>query len=301
MKNVIIAGCNGLIGNALTKFLLNQNDYIIYGFDIHKEPSIIHKNLIYHSQYIYDSKYIYEVLPHHIDEIYHLIGNPCPSKYLKNPTECITNNFFSTNAMLEVAHYYKAKIFIASSSEVYDDFYEIMSECDIGSINLLDDRVCYKESKRIEEVLALSFYKQFKTDVRIGRIFNCYGTYLSEDTRFIARIVNAIKNNSEIVIYGDGNQKRSYCYIDDTINGIMTLMTKKCRFPVNIGNPYEYYSVNEVIKIFEEVIGFTIKTKHENNIDMIGPAYRRPDITLIKSLGWEPKVNLKEGLKKILL
>ena len=289
--NVLVTGSSGLIGRELTKQLLCKGN-IVYGVDI-SQSVIKHKNYI-HSYSILDEKY---------DKIFHLMGYPCPADYLNNP---MTTIFKTIEAFKNVSLYAKksqADFIVASSSEVYADenFDHDMKENSLGVIPLEHPRACYKELKRILEVLTHSYKRETKNNAKIIRVFNSYGKYHKYDTRFIPQLINCAKTNSVFTIYGNGEQKRSYCHVSDTVKGILLYSDSNMSCPVNIGNPYEEYSVNEVIKIFEEVIGFTIKTKHENNIDMIGPAYRRPDITLIKSLGWEPKVNLKEGSKKILL
>lgn len=286
-KNVLITGSSGLIGRALCARLLNDN-HAVFGLDT--RPSIIeHENYTHaHSLNIFNSIFF--------DEIYHLSGDPCPSIYLKNPYGIMVSAANNLQQVFEIAKVMKSKMFIASSSEIYGDTDNEMVEENTGVINPLDPRSCYKETKRFMEVMALSFQRQYNIDVKIGRIFNTYGSSNEADTRIISSFIYNILNKKQIIVYGDGEQKRSYCYVDDTVEGIIVLMNSKYNTPTNIGNPNETYSVNEVITILNAIFNKKISVKHKNITEMIGPKYRLPNIDKMKKLKWEPQISLHQGI-----
>jgi len=293
MKRILVTGSNGIIGRILVARLLDQGN-LVYGCDFN--PTIVDCEDRY-KHYMCDAKKL-PLLD--LDEIYHLVGDPCPSKYLINPTECISNVINSTYSMMNMATTNQAKIFIASSSEVYADSNELMIEEDTGNIDLLNPRSCYKESKRMVEVIATGYKNQFNTDIRIGRIFNTYGESNDNDTRAIPAFIHAIKNDKPIILYGSGSQVRSFCYVEDTVEGMLTLMNSDVTTAVNIGNPKEAYTINAVLEILTKIMNkdFTIINSDEQ--DMIGPIYRRPDTTIINRLGWKAIYSLEEGLRKII-
>jgi len=293
MKRILVTGSNGVIGRSLVNTFLSQG-CLVYGCDI--EESLIDDR--YYNHYKCDASLLPDI---QVDEIYHLVGDPCPSKYLINPVGCISNVLISTYHILNMAIKNEAKVFIASSSEVYADTYDNMIENNTGNIDLLDPRSCYKESKRMVEVIATSYQNQFGVDIRIGRIFNTYGESNKGDTRAIPSFMESFRNNIPIILYGDGSQKRSFCYIDDTVKGILTLMDNDYSFPVNIGNKNELYSINEVLKIMSTIYNKPIPRIIPSEYpSMIGTLYRRPDTTLINDMGWVATTTLEKGLQLLI-
>jgi nucleoside-diphosphate-sugar epimerase len=286
----IVTGASGLIGRAMVSHLLSCGKRVI-GYDILPAP-ILHDNY-YHIQARISGSLDISVP---FNEIYYLIGDPCPSSYLQSPADSMVNAINTIIPILDSAVENSAKVFIASSSEVYGEFIDPMVEDDIGYIDIYDPRACYKESKRYIETLTNAYISQYGLNARIGRIFNTYGYYNTSDTRFIKNIIDCIKLRVPIKVYGDGTQRRSYCWIYDTIYGIMEIMRSKYIGPFNIGNPEENFSTLEVIMMVENILGNTIDIIYDDNSDMVGHKYRIPDISRIMNIGWKPRTRLKDGI-----
>jgi UDP-glucuronate decarboxylase len=234
-----------------------------------------------------------------VDEIYNLACPASPPKYQIDPIFTLKTNFIGTMNLLELAIQKKSKILLASTSEIYGEpEVSPQSETYRGNVNTLGIRSCYDEGKRIAETLMMDYHRQFNVNTRIVRIFNTYGPNMDKyDGRVVTNLIRQMINNEDITIYGDGTQTRSFCYIDDLLEGIIRLMASEYHYPVNIGNTNEI-TVNELSNILLDMIETKSKITflplpHDD------PTNRRPDITLAnKILGWEPKVELKNGLEK---
>jgi UDP-glucuronate decarboxylase len=242
-----------------------------------------------------------------IDEIYHLASIASPPKYKKYPIETLNVNVLGTKNMLDLAVKNGAKFLLTSTSEVYGDPLEHpQKESYFGNVNTVGSRSCYDESKRCAETYVYEYRRKYfdgvKGDFKICRIFNTYGPYMDiDDGRVITNIIKRIIENKSIIIYGDGSQTRSFCYIDDMIDGILSLMDSNISGPINLGNPDTECTMNELVSIFETVIGFKYIKTHEPRTEN-DPMLRKPDIQIArKLLGFNPTIGLEEGLHKTIL
>ena len=234
-----------------------------------------------------------------VDKIWHLACPASPIHYQLNPINTAKILFIGTNNMLELAKKLNARFLFASSSEVYGNpTIHPQPESYMGNVNNLGKRSCYEEGKRIAETLCSDYMKIHNVEVRIARIFNTYGPGMSiTDGRVVSNlIINALKNEP-MTIYGDGKQTRSFCFVDDLIDALISIMQCDHSKPINLGNPYEI-SIIELAKL--------IKVKTLSNSEFIfrslpedDPIQRSPDIKQAKNLlGWKPSTSLSKGLEK---
>ena len=234
-----------------------------------------------------------------VDRIWHLACPASPQYYLKNPLETSKSNFLGTLNMLNLAKELNIKIFFASSSEVYGDpFKHPQDESYNGNVNPIGVRSCYEEGKRIAESLCFDYQRLFKTNICVARIFNTYGPKMKyNDGRVISNFINQALNNQPLTIYGNGNQTRSFCYIDDLVECLIKLMNSTFSGPINIGNDEEI-SINQLgYLINKKIRNYNLILKKDIQID--DPQIRKPDLNLIKRLiNWEPETSLEEGLEK---
>jgi len=235
-----------------------------------------------------------------VDQIYNLACPASPPHYQYNPIKTTKTSVMGAINCLGLAKRIKARVFQASTSEVYGDpSVHPQPESYWGNVNPIGRRSCYDEGKRVAETLFFDYHRENKVDIRIVRIFNTYGPRMHpNDGRVVSNfIVQALKGEN-ITVYGDGQQTRSFCYVDDLIEGFVRLMNQTATVgPVNIGNPGEF----TMLELAEQVLKLT-KSKSKivhKSLPADDPKQRRPDITLAqKHLKWEPKVPLAEGLKK---
>ena len=235
-----------------------------------------------------------------MDEIYNLACPASPIHYQFDPVQTTKVNVSGSINMLGLAKRVKAKIFQASTSEVYGDpDVHPQPESYLGRVNPVGIRACYDEGKRCAETLFFDYYRQHGLRIKVARIFNTYGPRMHpNDGRVVSNFIIQALKNEPITVNGKGTQTRSFCYVDDLVEGIILFMNSvdDLTGPVNLGNPEEY-SIYELAEIIIELIG----SKSEiifNDLPIDDPKKRRPDITLAKNkLGWEPKVRLEDGLK----
>jgi len=233
-----------------------------------------------------------------VDQIYHLACPASPVHYQYNPIKTIKTNVLGTINALGLAKRLKARILLASTSEVYGDpDVHPQTESYWGNVNTIGIRSCYDEGKRVAETLAFDYHRQNGVDIRVVRIFNTYGSRMLEnDGRVVSNFVVQALKGIPLTIYGDGSQTRSFCYVSDLVEGIIRLMNSDRLGPMNLGNPGEY-TILELAQIIQEMVNPEAKLKYEP-LPQDDPKQRQPDITLAKSwLGWEPTIPLREGLK----
>ena len=236
-----------------------------------------------------------------VDEIYNLACPASPVHYQHNPTQTIKTSVYGAINMLGLAKRTGAKILQASTSEVYGDPHvHPQPESYWGNVNPIGPRSCYDEGKRCAETLFSDYHQQYGLEIKIARIFNTYGPRMHpNDGRVVSNFVVQALNDEPITIYGDGNQTRSFCYVDDLITGLIRLMDSDgdTTGPINLGNPAEF-SMQELANL---VINLT-KSKSDitnNPLPIDDPKQRQPDISLaIKKLKWQPEIELIEGLSK---
>jgi len=235
-----------------------------------------------------------------VDRIYNLACPASPVHYQYNPVKTTKTSVMGTINMLGLAKRVKARILQASTSEVYGDpRVHPQREAYWGNVNCIGPRSCYDEGKRVAETLMMDYYRQNNVDIKIVRIFNTYGPRMAEhDGRVVSNFIVQALKGKDITIYGNGTQTRSFCYVDDLIEGMVMMMdTENFVGPVNLGNPNEF-TMLELAEKIKDITGSKSKLVFKP-IPQDDPTQRQPDISLaMDKLGWEPKVDLNEGLGK---
>jgi UDP-glucuronate decarboxylase len=300
-KRILITGGAGFIGSNLCEKLLNYGHKIICVDNLLTGNIKNIEHLFENSNFKFINHNIinYLEIDEEIDEIYNLACPASPPKYQKYPIETLKCNFNGILNLLELAKIKKAKFLQSSTSEIYGDpQINPQHEEYRGNVNTIGIRSCYDEGKRVAETLIMEYHSKFNVDTRIARIFNTYGPKMDKnDGRVVSNLINQALNNSPLTLYGNGEQTRSFCYIDDQIDGLIKLMNSDYIYPVNIGNPYE---IN--MKQLAETI---LKLTKSNSVIVYkelpsdDPTNRKPDISRAKNiLNWDPKYVLEKGLMK---
>jgi UDP-glucuronate decarboxylase len=298
-KRIVVTGGAGFLGSNLCKKLLEQKHEVICVDNFYCSS----KENIYE---LFDFKN-FELLRHDItlplyvecDEIYNLAAPASPKNYQLNPVQTIKTCVHGSINMLGLAKRTKAKILQASTSEIYGDP-EIhpQNESYLGRVNINGPRACYDEGKRSAETLFYCYHHQFGIDVRVARIFNTYGPKMAlQDGRVVSNFIISALKNEPLTVFGDGSQTRSFCYVNDMVEGLETLMSMSNFYsPVNIGNPSEI-TIAELARKIIDLTGSSSKVEFRN-LPIDDPLRRRPDISLAeKKLCWTPKTDLVHGLK----
>jgi UDP-glucuronate decarboxylase len=301
LKRILVTGGAGFLGSHLCDRLVAQGHDVICldNFFTSQKHNVSH--LL--------PKPNFELIRHdvvtpiflEVDEIYNLACPASPVHYQYNPVKTVKTSVMGAINMLGLAKRTRAKILQASTSEVYGEpSVHPQPEGYWGNVNPIGIRACYDEGKRCAETLFFDYYRSNHVNVRVIRIFNTYGPRMHPyDGRVVSNFILQALTGQDITIYGDGKQTRSFCYVDDLIDGMMRMMNGPDTFigPVNIGNPGEF-TMLELAQQVLELTGSKAKISHMTR-PKDDPSQRRPDITLAKKhLGWEPKVPLKEGLSK---
>jgi len=300
-KHSLITGGAGFLGSHLCKRLLdNGHDVVcVDNFFTGTKDNIIplldnpHFEIIRHD--ITFPLYI------EVDEIYNLACPASPVNYQYDPVQTTKTSVHGAINMLGLAKRVKAKIFQASTSEVYGDPQIHPQREDYwGHVNPIGLRSCYDEGKRCAETLFFDYYRQHNLRIKVARIFNTYGPNMHpNDGRVVSNFIMQALQNKPITIYGDGNQSRSFCYVDDLIEVFIRFMNTSDDFtgPINTGNPCEF-TIKELAEKIIELTGSRSKLEYKA-LPNDDPVQRQPDISLAKErLGWEPTIQLEEGLKK---
>lgn len=298
MKTILITGGAGFIGSNLCKRLIKDN--IVICLDNLSTGDMTNiMPLLENPNFKFIEHDIINPIDIEIDEIYNLACPASPVHYQKDSLQTLKTCVFGIYNLLELAKKYNAKILQSSTSEVYGNpLIHPQNEDYFGNVNINGPRSCYDEGKRCAETFMSDYHKQYDVNIKIARIFNTYGKNMRQDDgRVISNFIVQALSNKEITIYGDGSQTRSYCYIDDLIDGLIKLMESNISTPINLGNPFEY----SILKT-AEIIMSKIETKSQivfKKLPQDDPIKRKPDITKAKKeLIWEPKISLNEGLDK---
>ena len=301
MKTVLVTGGAGFIGSNLCSRLLQENNYVIC-------VDNLFTGSIQNINHLLDNKYfrfihhdIINPLPieQDIDQIYNMACPASPPKYQIDPIYTLKVNFQGMMNLLELAKVKNATILQSSTSEIYGEpQISPQHENYRGNVNTIGIRSCYDEGKRITETLMMDYHKKYGVDIRIARIFNTYGPNMDKnDGRVVSNFINQALNNEDITLYGTGNQTRSFCYIDDQIDGLIKLMNSSYVYPINIGNPHEI-TVMELATLIIQLTHTKSKIVY-NELPSDDPTNRCPDIKKAKEiLRWEPKYILRDGIKK---
>jgi len=300
----LITGGAGFIGTNLCKRLLNDGHKVICVDNLYTGQMRNIEPLMSNPNFKFINHNIIEPLNNEekIDEIYNLACPASPPHYQKDPIFTLQTNFMGMSNMLELAKKNNCKILQASTSEVYGDPLEHpQKESYWGHVNCVGIRSCYDEGKRCAETLCFNYINEYKVDVKIIRIFNTYGPSMDKDDgRVVTNFINQALFDKDITIYGDGKQTRSFQFVDDLIEAMIRVMKTDNTFhgPINLGNPNEF-TIKELAEITLELIKDSKSKIVYEELPQDDPCKRKPDISLAKEkLGWEPKIQLREGLKK---
>lgn len=301
MKTILIAGGAGFIGTNLTKRLLDEDNKIICIDNLHTGKYKNIKDLNSENYKFVEHDIINPIkLDEKIDEIYNLASPASPPHYQGAPLQTIKSNIYGVFNLLELAKKNNAKFLQTSTSEVYGEPLEHpQKESYWGNVNPNGIRSCYDESKRCAESICMNYYREYDTKVKIVRIFNTYGPYMDpNDGRVVTNFIIQALTNENITIYGDGSQTRSFCYVEDMVNGLIKMMaTNEFIGPINLGNPREF----TILELAKRIIKKTKSSSKIINCPLPhdDPTQRKPDISLAKEhLNWEPKIMLDTGLDK---
>lgn len=306
---IIVTGGAGFLGSHLCDKLIERGDQVIC-IDNLITGSI---DNITHLQNSGNFQFIQadagEAFPEDLDfdQIYHLASPASPNKnnpqsYIALPFETMQVNSIGTWSLCEEALKRGAKFLFASTSEIYGDPLEHpQKESYRGNVSTTGPRSVYDESKRFGETVTSAFIRLQKLDGRIIRIFNTYGPRMARDGRVVIEFVNAALQNKPFPIFGDGKQTRSFMFVSDLIDGMMTVMDRGEKGEIyNLGNPNEF-TILELAEIIKKITNASSEVESVESLPEDDPARRCPDITRVKTLGWEPKVELDEGLRKLIV
>ena len=298
MKHLVTGG-GGFVGSHLIDKIINAGEFVycLDNFMTGKHNNIEH--LLGHKNFKLIEHDITNPIDLDIDKIWHLACPASPKHYQKDPIKTTKINFIGTLNMLELALKKNAHIFLASTSEVYGDpEVSPQDESYKGSVNNIGIRSCYDEGKRVAESLCFDYKRVHNINIHVGRIFNTYGPRMSpKDGRVVSNFIVQAISNKDITIYGDGEQTRSFCYVDDLVNGIYKLMYSDITGPLNLGNPNEI-TINQLSAIIRTKINKNLKIIHKP-LPKDDPLKRKPSIELAKKeIDWEPKIDLDDGLDK---
>ena len=298
---ILITGGAGFIGSHLCERLLNDgNDVLcVDNYFTGTKSNIVH--LLDNHQFELMRHDVTFPLYVEVDQIYNMACPASPIHYQYDPVQTTKTSVHGAINMLGLAKRVKARIFQASTSEVYGDpTQHPQQESYWGNVNPIGPRSCYDEGKRCAETLFFDYFRQHNLDIKVGRIFNTYGPRMRpDDGRVISNFIVQALTEKDITVYGKGDQTRSFCYVDDLVEGILRLMTteKGVTGPMNLGNPIEY-TILEIAEIIIDKIGSKSKIIFEP-LPEDDPKQRQPDISFAKSkLDWEPKIHLQDGLEK---
>lgn len=306
-KRILVTGGAGFIGSHMVEVLLKRGHDVICldNFYTGSKENVVHLRDYPHFEILRHD--VIQPLLVEVDEIYNLACPASPVHYQYNPVKTVKTNVMGMINMLGLAKRTRARVLQASTSEVYGEPREHpQTESYWGHVNPVGIRSCYDEGKRVAETLCMDYHRQNHVTVKIIRIFNTYGPRMSEqDGRVVSNFVIQALKNQPLTVYGEGRQTRSFCYVDDLVEGMIRMMEwdhdgqKGHTFPgpVNLGNPHEI----TVMELAEHVLRLTgSKSKIERRpLPSDDPTQRRPDISLAKEkLDWQPQVPLEEGLKK---
>lgn len=301
MKRILVSGGAGFLGSHLCERLLNEGNEVLCVDNLFTGRKVNVHHLMDNKRFEFLRHDVTFPLFVEVDQIYNLACPASPVHYQFDPVQTTKTSVIGAINMLGLAKRLKVRILQASTSEVYGDP-EIHPQPETykGSVNTIGIRACYDEGKRCAETLFFDYHRQHKVDIKVMRIFNTYGPRMHpNDGRVVSNFIVQALRGEDITIFGDGMQTRSFCFVDDLIEGMYRLMNSRPGFtgPVNIGNPGEFTMLELAEKVLQ-ITGSKSKLKFLP-LPQDDPMQRQPVIDLAKKeLGWEPKVQLEEGLTK---
>lgn len=302
MKRILITGAAGFLGSHLSDRFIKEGfdvigmDNLITGDLANIEHLFAHEHFTFYHHDV--SKFVH--VPGELDYILHFASPASPIDYLKMPIQTLKVGSLGTHNLLGLARVKKARVLIASTSEVYGDpLVNPQPEEYWGNVNPIGPRGVYDEAKRFQEAITMAYHTYHGLETRIVRIFNTYGPRMRvNDGRALPAFFSQALENKDITVFGDGSQTRAFCYVDDLIEGIYRLLLSDYHLPVNIGNPDEISILQAAEEVVELVEGSTSQIVFKG-LPKDDPKVRRPDITKAKEiLGWSPTIDRKEGLAR---
>lgn len=298
---VVITGAAGFLGSHLSdRFLADGHEVVgVDNLITGHTDNIAHLMSNPRFRFVQHDVSTYVDVPGPFEGVLHLASPASPVDYLELPIQTLKVGSLGTHNALGLAKAKRARFLIASTSEVYGDPLEHpQRESYWGNVNPIGPRGVYDEAKRFAEAITMAYHRVHGLDTRIVRIFNTYGPRMRpRDGRVVSNFIVQALNGEPITVYGDGAQTRSFCYVDDEIEGIYSLFMRGDSEPTNIGNPDEY-SVNQLASLVQEIVGGNTRVEHRP-LPQDDPKKRRPDISRARSLlGWEPRVPVREGLRR---
>lgn len=310
MKSILITGSAGFIGTHLAEYYLKQN-YRVYGLDNYltgSKANTSHLQATYpqlfhfFEQDVCDTWTLSSVDIQNLQYVFHLASPAAVKLYQKYPLETLQANSVGLEKALRFADQHKARLIFSSTSEIYGSpLSSPQKESDWGHVNSFGARSCYDEAKRFGEALIFSYNQQHQTSHGLVRIFNTYGPRMHQDDDRVINsfILHALKNE-DLVVYGDGQQTRSFCYIDDLITGLTSYAESDFKTPINLGNDHEV-KIIDLAKMILEITRSKSKIRFEA-LPQDDPLQRKPDLTFArKNIGFSPQVSLTDGLKRMIL
>ena len=302
IKKILLTGGAGFLGSHLSKKLLDKKYKVLCVDNFYSSSKSNIANLLDNPNFkFYEQDVCNLDIDENIDIIYNLACPASPIHYQADPVKTIQTNVIGSINVLELAKKYNAKIFQASTSEVYGDpKISPQDESYWGNVNPIGIRSCYDEGKRAAETLFFDYHRQFNVNIKVCRIFNTYGPNMAlNDGRVISNFIIQALKNEDLTIYGDGNQTRSFCYVDDLIDGIVNIVDLETSFtgPINLGNDNEL-SIDKIAKLVIQLSGSKSKIKNLKPLSD-DPIQRKPNLTLANhKINWKPKVDIETGILK---
>jgi UDP-glucuronate decarboxylase len=302
-RNILVAGGAGFIGSHLCERLLRDGHNVVC---MDSMLTGLRSNI---ERFGTSDKFTFKqrditapiAVSGSLNEIYNLACPASPVAYQADPIHTLKTSVIGSLNLLELARRHGAKIFHASTSEIYGDpLHHPQTETDWGNVNPIGPRACYDEGKRCAETLFFDYHRSHNLSIRVARIFNTYGPRMSPaDGRVVSNFIVQSLHNRDITIYGDGRQTRSFCFIDDLVEGIIRLMATETALtgPINLGNSYEC-TIADLAKLVIHLTGSRSRIVHRS-LPVDDPRQRRPDLSRARiALGWMPTVSLEDGLKR---
>ncbi len=297
---ILVTGGAGFLGSHLCERLLNEGNEVVCIDNLFTGRKLNIAHLLSNPSFEFVRHDVIDPFKFEVDQIYNLACPASPPHYQFNPIKTIKTSVMGSINCLGLAKRVKARVFQASTSEVYGDpQVHPQPESYWGNVNPIGRRSCYDEGKRCAETLFFDYHRENKVDIRVVRIFNTYGPRMHEnDGRVVSNFIMQALRGEDLTVYGEGSQTRSFCYVDDLIEGFIRLMAQtETVGPMNIGNPGEF-TMLQLAELTIKTVGGKSKIIHKP-LPADDPKQRRPDISLAKRiLNWEPKVPLEEGLKR---
>jgi dTDP-glucose 4,6-dehydratase len=302
VATAVVTGGAGFIGSHLCEHLLERG-YRVICLDNLETASLENIEQFRDDGFRFVNHDVMEpiTIDEPVDFVFHLAAIPSPIDYLRLPLLTLKIGSYGTHNALGLAKWNRARFLLASTSEVYGDpQIHPQPETYWGNVNPVGPRGVYDEGKRYSEAMTMAYHRQQGVDTAIARIFNTYGPRMrSSDGRAIPTFVRQALENKPLTVFGDGSQTRSFCFIDDLIRGLYLLAMSKEHTPINLGNPSEF-TIMELAETVIRVTGSSSEIVHEA-LPIDDPQIRQPDITLAKEiLGWQPEIELEEGLRRML-